>query len=200
MALILIGSPRSRAMRNLWMMEELGVDFEHRPVEWNDPWLKSADYLALNPGGSIPLLLDDGFALAESMAINLHLARKYGGGALHPADPQSEALVWRWCLWAQGHVEPWVQRDEAVRALRDLAPRVCKDLLGGALATLDRALAGRDWLVGETFSVADLNVAGVISPSRIADLDLTVWPNVAAWWARCYARPAAASARQRYAA
>jgi glutathione S-transferase len=80
--------------------------------------------------GSIPAIVDDGFALAESLAINLYLAKKYGSGGAqprYPEAPEGEAEAWRWTLWAQGHLEPWVQRDALLAGLRaavgeDLAP------------------------------------------------------------------------------
>jgi glutathione S-transferase len=78
MALVIYGSARSRTMRTLWLAAELGLDYEHAPLEWNDPYLKSPDFLRLNPGGAIPTIVDDGFALGESMATNLYLAKKHG--------------------------------------------------------------------------------------------------------------------------
>ncbi|HTX49653.1 MAG TPA: glutathione S-transferase N-terminal domain-containing protein, partial [Caulobacteraceae bacterium] len=71
MALTIHGSARSRTMRVLWMATELGLDFEHDPIAFDDPRLKSPPFLALNPAGAIPTIEDDGFALAESLAINL---------------------------------------------------------------------------------------------------------------------------------
>jgi glutathione S-transferase len=184
------------------MAIELGLAFEHVPLEWDDPQLRSPEFLVLNPAGSIPTIVDDGFALAESLAINLYLAKTYGRGGpepLYPEGAQAEAQVWRWSLWAQGHLEPWVQRDGAVLSLREENPQTWAGLLKRGLATLERTLGDRGWLVGETFSVADLNVAGVLSPSRAAGAGLDVHPNAAAWLARCYDRPAAREARRRYA-
>ena len=68
-----------------------------------------------------------------------------------------------------------------------------------SLTVLERALADADWLLGETFSVADLNVAGVLSPSRSALLDMSAYPRLTAWLAACYARPAVRRVRKRYA-
>jgi glutathione S-transferase len=94
MALILYGSPRSRAIRVLWMLEELDLRFEHRPVAWNNPLLKSADFLRLDPAGAIPVLVDNDFALPESLAINLYLAKQYGrGSGLYPSDVRAKAEV-----------------------------------------------------------------------------------------------------------
>jgi glutathione S-transferase len=133
------------------------------------------------------------------MAINLYLAKKHSHGTLYPGCLAAEAEVWRWSLWAQGHLEPWVQKD---RLLADLIAAIgdrARGMIDASLATLERHLAQRSWLVGDRFSVADLNVAGVLSPSRSRDLDLAAFPGVAAWLERCYARPAAVATRQRYA-
>jgi glutathione S-transferase len=185
-------------MRVLWMAAELGLEFEHDPVAYDDPRLKSDAFLQLNPAGAIPTIEDDGFALSESLAINLYLAKRYGCGTLYPTSPQDEAQAWRWSLWAQGQLEPWVMRDALLLSLRAALAEHTSPLISAALATLDRALQGRSWLVGAAFTVADLNVAGVLSPSRAEHLDLAPYPNVAAWLARCYARPAAVATRVRF--
>ena len=202
MALILYGSHQSRTKRVLWTLEELGLAFEHVPLAFDDPALKSPKFLALNPAGAIPTLVDDGLALSESLAINLYLARRYGAAGPTPLCPiglSGEAQAWRWSLWAQGHLEPWVMRDALLAELRAAIAPHAAVAIAAALAILDRALAGRAWLVGEAFSVADLNVAGVLSPSRAGRLDLAPYPDVAAWLARCYDRPAAVATRRRYA-
>src|SRR5579863_1631918 len=71
MALTIYGTPRSRTMRVLWTAAELGLDYERVSLTVDDPWLKSPAFLAINPAGAIPAIVDEGFALAESMAINL---------------------------------------------------------------------------------------------------------------------------------
>ena len=75
MTLTIYGSPRSRTMRVLWAAAELGLDYVHVPVPFDDPQLKSAGFLRLNPAGAVPTIVDDGFALSESLAINLYLAK-----------------------------------------------------------------------------------------------------------------------------
>ncbi|MFI4976277.1 MAG: glutathione S-transferase family protein [Caulobacterales bacterium] len=203
MTLTIFGSPRSRTMRVLWMAAELGLDYEHVPLAFDDPQLKSAAFLAVNPAGAIPAIVDDGFALAESLAINLYLARRYGSDGqapLYPATLQGAADAWRWSLWAQGQLEPWVMRDALLADLRAATAEAAKPVVDAALATLGRALQGRSWLVGEAFTVADLNVAAVLSPSRAMHLDLRGHPTVGDWLERCYARPAAVATRERFAA
>jgi glutathione S-transferase len=198
MALIIHGSPRSRTLRVLWMAAELRLEFEHDPVAFDDPRLKSDAFLQLNPAGAIPTIEDDGLALSESLAINLYLAKRHGLGTLYPTSLLAEAQVWRWSLWAQGQLEPWLMRDALLMSLRAaLAPHT-GPMIATALGTLNRALEARSCLVGDTFTVADLNVAGVLSPSRSEHLDLAPYRNVAAWLARCYARPAAQATRARF--
>jgi glutathione S-transferase len=203
MALTIYGSPRSRTMRTLWTAAELGLTYTHNPVAWDDPALKESEFLRLNPAGTIPTIVDDDYALAESLAINLYLARKYGSrrpAPLYPADPRDEADVWRWTLWAQASLEPWVQNDRRFETLRLSAADVLDAAILAGLATLERALSDREWLVGAHFTVADLNVAGVLSPSRARRLDLEHHPHTAKWLTRCYDRPAARATRERFSA
>lgn len=202
MALTIYGSPRSRTMRTLWMAEECGLSYTHIPYAYEDPVLKEPAFLTLNPAGAIPTIDDDGVVVAELLAINLYLAKKYraqGHDPLYPREPAGEARTWQWTLWAQAHLEPWVQQDRLLEELRTAIAAPARPVVAQSLAVLERTLQQRGWLVGEHFSVADLNVAGVLSPSRARTLDLRPFPAVADWLARCYARPAAVAVRQRFA-
>lgn len=187
-------------MRVLWMATELGVEYTHVSLAFDDPRLKAPEFLRINPAGAIPALVDDGFALAESLAINLYLAKKYGTAGpkpLYPTTLAGEAEVWRWSLWVQGHLEPWVQRDALLEGLRE-ASHHAHTAIGAALRRLDGALADRHWLVGHHFDVADLNVAAVLSPSRVQSVDLGPYEHVGRWLSRCYERPAAVATRRRF--
>jgi glutathione S-transferase len=202
MALTIYGSPYSRTLRVLWAAAELGVSYEHVPLSFDDPALKQVDYLRINPSGAIPAIVDDGFALSESLAINLYLAKKYGSGGdapLYPADLRDEAEIWRWTLWAQVHLEPWVQQDVRLADLRQAIGAHARDAANAALAVLGGRLGERGWLVGDHFTIGDLNVAAVLSPSRTKLLDLRAHPHVEAWLLRCYERPAAVTTRRRFA-
>ncbi len=207
MALTLYGSPQSRTARVLWMLAELGIPFQHVPVAWDDPFLKSADFLRINPAGRIPAIVDDGVALSESLAINLYLARKYdspGPRALYPATPEDEARTWSWMLWATFDLESPLDvirrhRAEIYLPAVERQPAVADEAAGRlepALGLLDGVLARTPWLVGDHFSVADLNVAAVLSPSRTNLIELGPCPALRTWLARCYARPACLEARR----
>ena len=110
MAITLYGIPQSRTSRCLWLLEELGVPYENVPVSFIGDAQKP-DFLKINPNGRVPALDDDGLVLFESLAINLHLARKYDGGkGLWPktADDQSRAV--QWSIWAMTELEPPVMK------------------------------------------------------------------------------------------
>jgi glutathione S-transferase len=201
MTLTIYGSPRSRTMRTLWAAAELGLAYDLIPHGWDSPLLKSAEFLMLNPAGAIPMIVDDGVMVAESLAINLYLAKRYGAAGpepLYPPGRQAEADLWRWSLWAQGHLEPWVQQDTRLADLRDQMRLSADAEVARSLAILEQALTRRAWLAAAHFTVADLNVAGVLSPSRAQHLRLTDLPAVSGWLERCYARPAAQATRKQY--
>ena len=202
LALTIYGSPRSRTMRTLWMAEELGLDYEHVPIAWDDPWLKSPEFLRLNPAGTIPTIDHDGFGLGESLAINLYLAKTFGSthsDALYPSDAKAEGEVWRWTLWAQAHLEPWIRRDGGKPVYSGAFADIALADAHKALGHLDTVLAAREWLVGDYFTIADLNVACVLSPSRVAPINMGDHGRTRDWLARCYGRSAALATRARFA-
>ena len=190
------GIARTRAFRALWIAKELGLDYEHVPIEIGAAGARQPEYLAINPNGRLPAIDDDGFVLWESLAITLYLAKKHG--RLYPTTLEGEAKAWQWSLWSVQEVDrgvniwslhavrlPPAERD---RARREEALRV----LEAPFRVLDAALAGSGYLLGRDFTVADLNVAAVIS--RVLDMELGSTPNLQAWLKRCLERPAAREA------
>ncbi|WP_078121836.1 glutathione S-transferase family protein [Thiosocius teredinicola] len=199
----LYGVTQSRAFRPLWVMHELGLDFEQVPLDFRGDDLRAADYLALNPNGRIPTLVDDDFVLWESMAITLYLARKYDNtGLLWPSSVEGEARAWQWSFWVMTEVEAPLlsvlmhtrvlpeEKRKPEKAKRDLG------LLKAPFSVLEKSLHDRDYLLGEAFSIADLNVAAVMSwckPARVVTRD---YPNLDDWLKRCLARPARKAAQK----
>jgi glutathione S-transferase len=192
------GIARTRAFRALWMAMELGLDYEHLPIEIGEAGARAPEFLAINPNGRLPVIVDDGFVLFESLAITLYLAKKCSPGKLYPATPQGEAKAWQWSFWAISEVDRGVNiwSLHAVRlppAERDAQKREeAVKVLAVPFRVLDAALALQPYLLGNDFTVADLNVAAVVS--RAIDMDLSAVPNLKAWLARCLARPAARGA------
>ena len=197
----LYGSARSRGVRTLWMLGELGLPYDHKDYLPRSAETKTPEYRALNPHGAVPTIDDDGFVLWESMAINLYLAKKHARGSLYPIRFEDEARAWQWSFWGMTEVERPVltamfhrallPEDKRDAALADQSERE----LGRPLMVLDQACAASPYLLGEHFSVADLNVASILSWARPARIDLSHVPKMADWLKRCAERPAARAAR-----
>lgn len=195
----LYGIAGSRAHRSLWAIEETGIDYEHVAVSYMED-SKTPEYLAVNPNGKVPALVDGDLVLFESMAINLYLAKAYAP-ALYPDNPAAEALTWQWTVWGISEIEPLQMQimlhtrllPEDKRNARLVA--ASEKQLARPLAVLDQALAGRDWLVGNGFSIADLNLAAVMLLLGMVRFDYSAHTNVQRWADACYARPALARAQ-----
>jgi glutathione S-transferase len=164
--------------------------------------LQSAEYLRLNPNARIPTLVDGDLVLWESMAINLYLAQKYEG-PMHCARPDVLGLAAQWSFWVMLETEALLLDLLQHRAM---LPEFARDasfaerdelLLKKPLRVLNGALAGRDYLVGNSFTVADLNVAGILIWGKIARLNLSNHPEIGRWFDACLARPAYGRVRQR---
>ena len=196
------GVARSRAFRILWMAKELGLDYEHVKVDFASGQTREPGFLALNPNGQVPVIDDDGFILWESMAINLYLAKKYGAGGLYPTRLEDEARAWQWSFWGMTEVERPVLTAMMNRAVypeekRDMAAAAAAEkALAQPLKVLDGVLGRSPNLLGDGFTVADLNVASILAWARPAQIDMSAFPNVAEWLKNCAERPAARAARQ----
>ena len=188
----LYGTSKSRSARSLWALEELGVKYEHIATEV--PKAKGPDHLKINPNGHIPALEDDGVVLFESQAINLYLAEKYGKNSIWPASVEDHGRTYQWSFWAitelEGHFLtilshklflPADQRDEKKAA-------AAADALKGPLGVLEGALKGHDYLLGSKFTIADLNVAGVLVFGTYVKFDHSATPAVQAWLQKCFER------------
>jgi glutathione S-transferase len=190
MSLKVYGPAMSRIGRITWCAGEAGVPCEAVDIPWSA--LKEANFLAINPNGKSPGFVDGDLKLFESLAINLYIAKKYGTGKLYPTNIEDEARVLQWTLWAASEVEHHVITSLLVKL------GISKDVEGAkagaekvkpAMKVLDGYLKTHDWLVGDNFSVADLNVASVVGIAHYGDIDLSYVPNVQAWLNRCISRP-----------
>jgi glutathione S-transferase len=197
-SLRIYGIARTRAFRALWVVGELGLDHEHLPIEIGEAGARAGEFLSLNPNGRLPFIVDGGFVLFESLAITLYLAKKHSCGGLYPASLRDEAKAWQWSFWAISEVDRGVNiwSLHAVRlpsTERDAAKREeALAVLAAPFRVLDAAVAAQPYLLGDEFTVADLNVAAVIS--RAVDMDLSAVPHLKDWLARCLKRPAARAA------
>jgi glutathione S-transferase len=189
------GISQSRALRPLWVLEELGLPYELVKTNFATGDTRKPEYLKINPNGHVPALVDGDLTLWESLAINLYLADKYGKGKLAPASERDRALTLQWSFWAMTECEPHLLvrllHSAGVPAYKDEArARAAEEALQAPLRVLDAHLEGRDYLLGSQFGIADLNVAGVLLWSKPGKVDLSKYPRAGAWLGRCTARPA----------
>jgi glutathione S-transferase len=194
----LYGNSRSRAVRCLWMIEEVGEPYQLIEKSSRADDLQSAEYLELNPNARIPTLVDGEVVLWESMAINLYLAQRYEG-PMHCASPEVLGLAAQWSFWAVLEMEALLL-DLLLRRVVLPAPSYAERdelLLRKPLGVLNDALAGREYLVGKSFTVADLNVASILTWGKMARLDMSAHPEAKRWLDGCLARSAYSRVRDR---
>lgn len=205
--LTIYGVYRSRASRNYWMARELGIPFKSVPViqasRLADPLApdapintRSPSFLAVNPIGLIPVIDDDGLVLTQSLANNLYLARKHGG-PLAPADITEEGQIGNWTMWAATEVEPHAVKivltyDRGIEETPEGRERIAASVqsLKTIFAVLEAHLEDRDFVVGDRFTVADLNLAEVFRYAMSQASLFDAHPRVKAWLERCQSRPA----------
>jgi glutathione S-transferase len=192
------GYARSRTLRTLWMLEELGLPYDHVDLSSQAGGTRTPDFLKINPAGHIPAIDDDGFRLSESMAINLYLAKKHA--KLHPATPQGEAKALQWSFWAAHEVDrqvvQWVINTTSlpIEQRSAKAALAAREELEWPLQVLNGELGKQQYLAdADTFTVADLNVAAVLY--RLLFVDMADKPHLDQWLKRCWDRPAAKRAR-----
>lgn len=184
----------------LALCRHLGLEGEIRTVNVYAGEGRSPEYLAVNPSGKIPALVEDDFTLTESNAILLYLADTRGEGALLPGDARGRADVARWLFWESAHWQPALvpvlQGFVGHALLPDALPAPqgppdWKDpTLAPLLAFLESHLGDHDWLAGGATSLADLSVAGMVTYFRAARFPFDDWPAFADWYGRIEALPA----------
>jgi glutathione S-transferase len=200
------GLYRSRATRNIWLCDELGVPYELVPVVQADRpagpatakfpiTTRSPEFLKINPNGHIPSIDDDGLVLHESLGINLYLAKKHGG-PLAPANIAEDGLMSTWTAWALTEVEPrsiLVLYHRVSKPADQRDPKIADaavEALKAPFAVLNKALADTGYVVGGRFTVADINIAECVRYAMAAPELFEANPNVKAWLAKVQARPA----------
>ncbi len=203
----LYGVYRSRASRPLWLLGELGLPFTHVPViqgyRLAEPKAKDAplnttspEFLAVNPLGQIPAYVEDGLVLTESLAITLHLAREHGG-ALGPKSAAETALMGQWALFAATGIEGpaleilYIQGDGGDHTAEGQAAiAINAEKLRRPLSLLQSHLAAHPYLVGDRFTVADINTAECLRYAQGHPTLLAEFPAAKEWLERCQSRPA----------
>lgn len=197
MSLVFYRAPMSTATLTEIVLAELGVAHEVVTLDLQKGETKKPDFLKLNPNGKVPVLVHDGVAIWESVAITMYLGETFGveKGLYPAAGPQrGEAMKWiAWTnvtlgeavyRWARNTLE-WAPADHR----NEKAAEVAKKDMHGLLHILDEALEGKDFLCG-SYTLADAHVNSFIDWLRHMQIDLSAYARLGAWSQRCCARPA----------
>ena len=182
-------SPRSRSFTALWLMEETGKPYERVLTDIATGAQKKPDYLAINPMGKVPALKDGDVTLAEAAAICAYVAERYPDAGLAPpiGDPL-RAKYLQWLFFAPGCIEP---------AMVQVATKIEMNPVAAGWGdaqrvfdVLDAALEKGPWILGETFSAADIAIgSGLNFAVRLFKM-IPARPSFDRYIDACAARPA----------
>jgi len=186
----------TRSIRARWTLQELGVEFEAVSVNLLTGEHRQPEFLAINPAGKVPVLVDGDMVLSESIAIAVHLAEKYPEKGLAPTDPCARAQLMRWLLFTTTELEQPLWRitrhtrlyPEDRRLPGDVA--LARDEFAAMAKVLDRHMEEREFIVGDSVTVADFVLAYTLDWAQILGL-LEDLPRLEGYMMRMYARPRA---------
>ena len=192
----LYGTPPTRALRVVWLLNELGLEHELHPVDLMQDEHHQEDFLSLNPAAKVPVLVDGDLVLTESAAIQLYLAEKYPQAGFIPETLEDRAQMHRWMFFLVTEVEQplcriarhtFVYPDEK-RIPQDveLARQECLEMI----AVLERHMSEREFIVGDRLSVADFNAAYTLDWANTEEM-LESAPRLRDYLKAMYSRPTA---------
>lgn len=170
----------------------LGLSLEDKPLDLAKGAHRNPEYLALNPNGAVPTLVDGDFVLTESRAIMQYLASKKPEAGLVPRDEAARADVTRWQFWDAAHFSPalgTITFEKVIKPMMGGEPDAGKIAEAFAnfrryAAVLDKHLDGKSFVVGAALTVADLTLAAPLMYATQAEIPVADYPNLAAWFAR----------------
>ena len=185
----------SNVQKVLWCCEELGLKYEREDVGGPFGRNRDPEYLALNPNGLVPTIIDGDFVLWESNTIIRYLTAKHGNGTLYPTDLQTRAMGERWMDWQLSVIGPAImpifvglirtppeKRDQAAIA-------AARDKSAAALKMLDGFLGRSDYVAGSSFTVGDIPVGITTYRWYTFEIEREDFPNLKRWYERLSARP-----------
>jgi glutathione S-transferase len=188
---------KTRSIRVLWLLEELGLEYDLEVLPFDAKALQAPDYLKISPLGKVPVLVDDAVTMVESVAIVQYLLNRYGNGRLEPdrAGPEYGTFL-QWLHFGEStmmgpisqvfqhtYFLPEDKRDPDVVTQS-------KRTFQAYAAVLDRALAGHDYLVGDEFSAADIVVGYTLFLAALAKILPANAKHLNAYYERLRQRPA----------
>jgi len=187
-SMTLYGCTNSRSLRALWALEQACADYEYVEIDLFRGAGRKPAFLAINPAGKVPVLVDGGLTLTESFAIVTYVGEKFPGSGLVPATPSVRADYWRWCSYVITELEPplWMiakhrfilpraQRLPQLEPLQIAEFTSAANLLAEHLAerefVLDGGVSGADILAGHTLAWARSARVPLASPVLESYLD-----------------------------
>ena len=183
-------------MKPLWAADEMGLEYEQVDIGGAFGGNQEADYLAMNPMGLVPTLVEDGFSLFESNAITRYLCEKHGHGSLCPADPRARATADVWMDWQQTVCAP-MMRPVFWGLVRTPEAERDHDAINAGIergykvwGVLDRHLADRPFVAGDTLTMGDIPIGPQAHRWFNLVTDRPPMPNLEAWYWRLTERPA----------
>jgi glutathione S-transferase len=193
-------SPNSRKVH--WALEEMGVPYNYKNVDLRTREQKKPEFLKLNPNGRVPVLVDgdgdNGFVLYESNAILWYLADKFGRGQIVPEDVAERAHIDQWMWWQASDLgpaagRPWLMKVRAKffgQPFDEVAHKHACEAAVAPLLLLDQHLAGRQFVVADRFSIADIALSESFGLCAEAGIPLSEVTHLHQWFARLAERPA----------
>ena len=192
----LSGTPPTRALRVVWLLNELGLEHELHPVDLMQDEHHQQNFLSLNPAAKVPVLVDGNLVLTESAAIQLYLAEKYPQAGFIPETLEDRAQMYRWMFFLVTEVEQPLWRiarhtfvypdEKRIPQDVELARQECREML----EVLEQHMAEREFMVGDRLSVADFNAAYTLDWANTDEM-LASAPRLRDYLKAMYARPTA---------
>jgi glutathione S-transferase len=180
-------------MRTRIVLKEKNLPFDRILLDLPNKEQKQDWYLALNPYGKVPLLVEEGAWVYESALCNEYLEEKYPSPALAPTDPGTKAQMRLWVEWCNSQFVPAVigliyenRKPPAERSQQKIDQN--KARLNELLPRLETQLQSRDYLLGD-YGIADLTFTPFLALGERVGVDLTAFPRVAQWATRLKNRP-----------
>lgn len=185
----LFWAPQTRSQRAIWMLEEAGIEYEMERIDLASPERSdSEEFLQASPMGKVPAIVDGDVAMSESAAICIYVADRYAAGNLAPvSDDSLRGKFLYWTMYTPAVVEPAMsEKFNKVEGNRYRSGWGDFDLM---IQTWDQALEGRDWILGEQFTAADVMLGSSAIFLRMFNM-LPETTNLDAYADRCITRPA----------
>ena len=186
----------TRSVRARWTLQELGVDFDAITVNLMVGDQKRPEFLAINPAGKVPVLVDGDLVLTESVAIVVYLADKYPASGFLPKDAEGRASAMRWLLFTATELEQPLWRISKHTAIFPENKRLPADVglareeFTAMAEIIDRHMIDREFVVGDSATVADFVLAYTLDWAQLVGL-LDPWPRLEGYMLRMYDRPCA---------